>query len=211
MLADLSTEGWSLCCERTSVWESSRNYGTFQVSSEICLWLIQILFIWTPTRCLSQAICFPPFFSGTVAHVSDLCPVLSAPGAVPPFQPGIFCLWKGVVFPAAESTGSAWMGAEGTTAHFGLLLDLLLDGKLHSLHFLSSASHCAWSWPRIEGLKWPFLLPPAIRKLRLSCPMHKVEQPLGCAHLCGPVMVPREGQGLRNSLLREGPAHTSAW
>lgn len=96
-----------------------------------------------------QTMAQPPLWDS--CPVADLCPTLSASGAVLPLQPGIFSVWKGWVFPAAESMGSAWMGAEGTIAHFGLLLDLLLDGKLHSLPFLSWASHCMCSWPRIKG------------------------------------------------------------
>ena len=63
-------------------------------------------------------------------------PVRPAPGAGSPLQPGSICVWKGWGSSAVESTGSAWLGAEGTMALFGPLLDPSLDGKLHSLPFL---------------------------------------------------------------------------
>lgn len=67
---------------------------------------------------------------------------LSAPSCLllcPLFSLALFAFGKDGVFPAAESMDSPWMGAEGTMAHFRLLLVLLLDGKQHSLPFLGKA------------------------------------------------------------------------
>lgn len=181
----------SPCCEHPFIWESSRNYKIFQVFSQICLWLIQILLIWMPTWCLNLFV-FPWGFhpkhwhnllSGTVAHEAGFCPILSAP--VPPLQPGIVCIWKGWVFPAAESMDSPWMGAEGTMAHFRLLLVLLLDGKQQSsLPFLGKALCLLLAKNQRGWLKWPPLLPPGIRKSRVSCPRAQVRAAPG---LCPPM------------------------
>lgn len=162
----------------------------------------------------SLAICFSPMFSpqrmaqpplwdGCPCGRSLPCPVCSW-GCAPSSAWHLLPLER-MGFPCWEH--SVWMGAEGTTAHFGLLLDLLLDGKLlflgKPLCLFMAENHRSW-------LKWPFLLPPALWKLGLSCPRAQGRAAPG---LCPPMRASdgaQGGTGLRNSLLGEGPAHGKA-
>lgn len=119
-------------------------------------------------------------------------PILPAPRAGSPPQPGSFCFWKGWGSPAVESTGSAWLGAEGTTAPFGLPLDLLLDGKLHSLPFpgLGKQTCCVCSQPRSQRPKMTFPSPTNHQEIEAELPP--------CISQSSPrglVMVPGERRG----------------
>lgn len=209
----------SLCYEYTFIWESSRNYKIFQVSSQICLWLIQILLVWMPAWYLSQAIHFSPMLSrqwhsllsGTVALWQ-----ISAPP----------CLLLGLC--SLFSLASLAFGKDG---FFLLLRAWAVHGWVQKapLLTLGCCLTCCWmenctAFPSFPGqvtacvhgreskeLKWPLLLSPAIRKLRLSCPRAQSRAVPGLCLPMWAVMVPREGWGLGNSLLREGPTRASAW